>query len=77
VNKEKSQTVFANRMLRKPFICNREEVTRDFTHTMKNCTIYSRHQIGLDLIREDEIGRACGTRGKEKNACRILVEKSE
>jgi hypothetical protein len=32
VNKEKCQTVFANRILRVTFTCDREDVTGDFRH---------------------------------------------
>jgi hypothetical protein len=28
-------------------------------------------------VKEDEMGRACGTNGERRNACRILVGKRE
>jgi hypothetical protein len=28
-------------------------------------------------VKEDEMGRACSTKGKKRNACRILVGKPE
>jgi hypothetical protein len=66
--------VFENRVLRK-----RGEVTGDGRKLHNEellCCMWS-PRCKSDQIKENEMGRACGMQGEQRNACSILVGKCE
>jgi hypothetical protein len=64
--------VFENRVLRRIFGPKRNEVTGDW-RKLHNAEL---HNYNLnDQVKEDEMGRACNTNRKKRNAYRILVGK--
>jgi hypothetical protein len=72
--------VFENRMLRKTFGPEREEVAGQWCrlHNTDFHDLYPSPNItGGDQIKKNEMGRACGTYGIQKSAYRVLVGRSE
>jgi hypothetical protein len=69
--------VFENRALRRIFEPKRDEVTGGWRklHNEELHNFYS--SPSKNEVKEDEMGRACNTHGKTRNAYMRLVEKPE
>jgi hypothetical protein len=70
--------VFENRVLRRIFEPNRDEVTEGWIklHTGGLQSLYSSPSI-IKMIKSRSMGRPCSTNGDKRNACRIFVGKPE
>jgi hypothetical protein len=69
--------VFENRVLRRIFGPERDEVTGGW-RTLYNKELHNLYnQEKLEQVKEGETDRACSTCDEKRNACRILVGKPE
>jgi hypothetical protein len=66
-------------VLRKVLGYKMDDVTGDETiDTPRNCLLWTAAEIYFgDQIKEDEVGRECGTYGKNRKAYRVPVGKTE
>jgi hypothetical protein len=72
--------VFENRVLRMIFGSKRDEVTGGSgkLYNEELHDLYSSPSIiRFYHVEEAEVGRACNTNGEKRNACRLLVGKTE
>ena len=80
LRQERRLRVFENRVLRRIFGPERDEVTGDWT-TLHNEKLYAFYSlpniIRLIKSKKTEMGEACSTYGESICAHRVLLEKSE
>jgi hypothetical protein len=72
--------VFENRVLRRIFEPRRGEIIRGLRklHNEELRNLYSSPKYNLnDQVKNDKMGRACGTHGERRNAYRVLVGNPE
>jgi len=78
--KEESRlTVFENRMVRRIFVPERDEITGKWVvYLIRSSMICTPHPVLFgDQIEKNEMGGACSTCGKRRGVYRVLVGKPE
>jgi hypothetical protein len=72
--------VFENRVLRRIFGPRRDEVTggwrKQHNEELHNLFLFAKYNCN-DLVKEDEMGGTCSTKGEKRNAYRLLGKPEE